>query len=625
MLHLLFKPKQFLLGLVLFSLSQSPRAQEYKFPVNPGRKAYLTGSVGEIRRNHFHAGLDVAVATGTPVYAADDGYVYRIKVSTYGYGRVIYIDHPRRKHRTVYAHLNGFNEGIGNYVRQRQYEQENFEIELFPDSLALPIRKGQIIGYTGNSGSSGGPHLHYEIRDWNDVALNPMNFGFKEIPSDRLPPIISKIAVESLNSEGRVNGVFGRSEYNAKKVGAGRYAITPTIPVYGTIGLEILTHDVINGAYSIYGTTNVQVRLDGQLIYTHDLNKIAHEYNRCMNVHVNYGVYRRRYQGFQKCYLDDGNRLPFIYKDLKNKGKINIRDEGIHQVEIQARDPWGNLSRLNFKIKGRKNQPRFIADRSVNKAYLRHQVKGNTLKIIAHHLKNAGDSLNLFFNGIRIPTPLAYMQGNKAVYLWNLQQGIPDFAEVAGIRKNFQIKMLIPSDKEAFYRDDRLQIRFPEGALFDTLYLEPKLNSQSLQLQNADEPLFSEIEVSYLPTARINSVKTAMFYNGSNYQYSEWQDSLIHFKTRSLGNFQIKQDLLPPQVQLKSKSTHRVQFYIRDDGSGIDTYKASLNGQFLLFNYDFKTRSLVSERKNKQQILKGKLVLKVWDRVGNVKVFQTQI
>ncbi|MEO1652476.1 MAG: M23 family metallopeptidase, partial [Bacteroidota bacterium] len=208
-------------------------AQEYHFPVNPGRKAYLTGSVGEIRRNHFHAGLDVGVVVGTPVYAADDGYVYRVKVSTYGYGRVIYIDHPRRKHRTVYAHLNRFNESIGDYVREKQYEQENFEIELFPDSMAIPVRKGQVIGYTGNSGSSGGPHLHYEIRDWNDVTLNPMQFGFKELPSDRLPPVIRKIALASLDTEGRVNGVFGRSEYAVKRTGPGLYSIPQVIPVYG--------------------------------------------------------------------------------------------------------------------------------------------------------------------------------------------------------------------------------------------------------------------------------------------------------------------------------------------------------------------------------------------------------
>ena len=601
-------------------------AQKYVFPVNPGKTSYLTGGLGEIRSNHFHMGMDVAISTGTPVQAAEDGYLYRAKVSTYGYGKVLYIDHPKTGHRTVYAHLNAFNKEIGDFIRQKQYEEESFEVEIFPDTNQIQVRKGQVIGYSGNSGSSGGPHLHYEIRNFKDEALNPMSFGFTEIKRDLLPPVMSKLAINTLDINARVNGTFGRAEYSLKKAGAGNYTISQTIPVYGQIGFELLTHDVMSGSYSIYGTMVVEVFVDGEKVHMHDLNKIAHEYNRCMNVHVNYEAYRKGRQGFQKCYVEDGNRYPNIYQKSPRKGKISILDNQKHRVEIRAKDSYGNLSTLKFNIQGAKPAKAvFKADLSPAKSSLNYAIQENILKILVNAPKQKGDSLHLFFNGICIAEPLAYMQGRKAVYLWDLQKGIPDMLEVSNIQKPLNISRLIPSETDVTYEEEGLKINFPKGALFDTLYIETQVMASSFSINHAYIPLYSAIEISFSPQNVSDTAHTSVYYAGRSHHSSHWKDKTVTFSTRTLGNFILKRDATPPAVNLKQKSPNRLVFFVRDDMTGIQKVKAKLNGEFLLMDYEYKTNTLVSVKKDKDQILKGNFEMEVWDWQGNKRVFQTTL
>ena len=373
-------------------------SQDFHFPVNPGQKSLLAGSVGEIRSSHFHTGLDIAVQTNTKVYASAEGYVSRIKVSAYGYGKVLYITHPLTKHQTVYAHLNAFEGKIADYIINAQYKEESFDIELFPEPDELPVKKGELIAFSGNTGASGGPHLHYEIRTLDDIALNPMNFGFKEIPVDNIPPLLQKIALLSLDIDARVENKFGRTEYPLIKYGTNTYKTAKVIPVYGEIGLELLTHDISNGSFFRYGTTNVALWLDGKKIYAHDLNQISHDYNRCMNVHVNYEIHKKTGQGFQRCYIADGNKLD-NYEHAGNKGKIKIDDDKVHDVKIIASDPHGNKSFLNFQIKGQKPSVTTVwLDKSPVKSTITYQISENTLIIKANRLKKQITEAALSFN-----------------------------------------------------------------------------------------------------------------------------------------------------------------------------------------------------------------------------------
>lgn len=145
------------------------------FPINPGQKNTLAGVLGDLRTNHFHAGIDIRTQQreGLQVLAAADGYISKIKVQTTGYGNVIFIKHPNGM-TTVYGHLLSFADPMGSYLREKQYERKTFEIEINPSPEQFPVRKGELIGLSGNTGGSAGPHLHFEIRDSKDNYLNPL-------------------------------------------------------------------------------------------------------------------------------------------------------------------------------------------------------------------------------------------------------------------------------------------------------------------------------------------------------------------------------------------------------------------------------------------------------------------
>ncbi len=324
----------------------------YRSPLDIG--LYLSGNFGEMRTNHFHTGLDIKTAgvEGQNVRACADGYVARIKNSPWGYGNVLYVNHPNGQ-TTVYAHLNRFNSEIDSFYRSVQFRKQQYAIDVYPGPSMLPVKKGDLIAYSGNSGSSGGPHLHFEIRNTeNDRPINPMLFGFDI--KDNIPPRIQGIRIYQFPNDS-LPGICNRTHLVSG--GANGYALRNGSQLelngYGMYGLAVHTTDMLNGSGNICGVHNIQLYLDGKLIYEHQMDSLDFYTNRYMNAHTDYAYFKETKKSFHKSFIEPNNKLD-LYKTAKNRGLFSINDTKEHQVEYIITDVSGNVSKLNFTLKNNK-------------------------------------------------------------------------------------------------------------------------------------------------------------------------------------------------------------------------------------------------------------------------------
>jgi len=312
----------------------------------------LSGTFGELRSNHFHSGLDIKTQKrqGLNVFSSGEGYVSRIKISHWGYGKALYITHLNG-YTTVYAHLKKFSPKIEAYIKQKQYEKQRFAIELFPKAHELIVEKGEIVAYSGNTGGSGGPHLHFEIRDANAKPINPMFFGI-EIPDSKNPEIRAGV-VYSFGDSSHVNQSNKLKELRFKAQADGNL-IADRIEAYGTIGFGINTIDKQNGALNNNGIFSLEMAVNGKKVYEHKVDTYAFSETRYLNAHIDYERFQRKRQRIQKCFVESANKLS-LYRNLVNNGYIQIKDGLSYTVKITAKDFKGNSKSLTIPVKGKRD------------------------------------------------------------------------------------------------------------------------------------------------------------------------------------------------------------------------------------------------------------------------------
>ena len=324
-----------------------------KYPITDFRQPLdivppaLAGSFGEIRGNHFHSGIDFRTnqREGYPVYAVADGYISRLRVQNSGFGQALYINHPNG-FTTVYGHLQRFSPKIATIVKNLEYEKKTFEIDEFPDEALIPVRKGEIIAWSGNRGSSGGPHLHFEIRDTKtEETINPQFFGI-QIP-DNIPPIIHGLYLYRLN--GKNFNENTPKQAIAISGAAGKYSTVSPTSLSGEVGFGIIVTDRHNGLSGTNGVYSIQLELDGKIIYTSALERFAFENSKAINSHIDYPTYLNTKKSIQKSFVDPGNPLK-IYSGLINGGRINFTDGATHQLRYIITDAKGNSSILPFTV-----------------------------------------------------------------------------------------------------------------------------------------------------------------------------------------------------------------------------------------------------------------------------------
>lgn len=530
----------------------------------------LSGNFAELRNNHFHSGIDIKTqgVTGIPVHSAADGFVSRIVVSPTGYGKALYINHPNGT-TTVYGHLKNFSKDIGKYVVENQYKKKSFKVDLQIPPEKFHVIKDEIIAKSGNSGSSGGPHLHFEIRDTkSEKPLNPLKYNFDV--TDNTPPKILTLLIVPLSDTSHINYETKRRRYSIVFYD-GKYHIknNPVIPVSGDIGFAIETNDYLDGSWNKCGIYSLQLTVDDELFFSHQLDQFSFDETRYINSFIDYETYINLKKRFQKTWVDVGNKLS-TYNFLKGNGSFKASGTGVHQIRIQLKDTYGNTSILEFKIEGKykkvKKAPEIFVDEF--KYNQTNWFKTNDIQL---EIPEGALYKNLNFNYETMPVAQGY------------------FSEIHLIHKN-----TVPLHKS-------IDIKIKTKNL--PRELEPKV-----LLVNIDD-------------------KTRKFWAaGGNFE-----EGWITSKVKVFGHFAVKTDTIPPTIKplsIKANNTltesTRIRFKISDDLAGIEKIEGFLDGKWALFEYDAK-KNLITHKFDKERFEFNKnhhLILTVSDYKGNQTIYE---
>lgn len=522
-----------------------------------------SGSFGELRGNHFHSGTDYRTnqREGYPVFAVADGFISRARVQIGGGGNALYMTHPNG-YTSVYMQLLKYNDKIGIVVKNKQYQDQKFAVDFYPNKDLLPVKKGEIIAYAGNTGGSGGPHLHFELRNSKtEETINPQLFGLM-IP-DNLPPLVSGFTVYRLGdapfSENTPRESFPITGANGKY----KVSYSKPIQINGNTGFGIVAIDPNSASANKNGIYSIELVLDGQVIFSSTLSSFFFHHSRAINSYIDYPTYILKSQRIQKSFIEPGNPLT-IYQNIVNKGLIDIKDDLVHDLVYRIKDVKGNMSTVSFSV-------RFDSNLAINQNLKPATIlfpfnKENEFKTPLMKMTIPANSLysNLYFTYALLPKPTNGYSSVHAIHnrMIPLHSGYSLSILADGLPTHLQSKALIV-DSRGWSQGGSYANGFVSGKMskFGNFHISVDTIAPKIQALNISE----------------NKAMT---------------------------------------------SVKRMNFKISDNLSGIQSFNGYLNGKWVLMEYDSKSASLwhVFE----QNLPKGKhhfkLVVKDWK--DNEKVYE---
>lgn len=626
---LLFSLLALLINSAIFA--QSVYQDYFLFPIKPGQKNYLAGTMGELRPNHFHGGIDIKTdgRTGLPVYCAADGYISRLKVATSGYGNAIYIDHPNG-YTTVYAHLEKFEGKLAEHVKKQQYEQKTFEIELFFKKGEFAYKRGDIIAIAGNTGSSTAPHLHFEIRDKNENPLNPLDFGFRTEIKDDIAPKLYECMLTPLHINARVENKFDPYFFKPTYKSSNEYVYQDTIEAFGQIGLAIKSNDFLNGASNKNGVPLIVLKVNNEVYYEYSMHRFNFLTQKEINTIIDYEQLVLKGDRFQKLYNRPSNRQPACIAHI-NKGMFVIEENKIYIVEVLLADIHGNKTTFKFNLKGKKSNPNVSLIPLKSNKILKQETRYNIL-IVKAEKPDPLKKLKYKSHFLEHECDIAYYNTKESVYLIDMNKGLPDSIYYYDSTYSTNLKhIIIPGKKTTVYTKN-FNLTFPENALFDTLYLEIPKQRNTFAIGLEKNPLKGNVLVSIKtnPNEYSNKEKThAYMKSGSSkfphykFEGGTWNNNILTFKTKYFGEYVLLDDKTEPSARMLRRVGNEISFKISDELSGIKSFNAYLNGQWVLMNYEHKTGIITSDLPS-GVTLRGDFVLHIKDNAGNKKTLTLQ-
>lgn len=548
------------LQLSVFCQTQYPK-DYFRSPMDIPLSA--VGFFGELRPNHFHSGVDFRTEKreGIPIYATADGFISRIKVGIGGYGKALYIDHPNG-FTTVYGHLQKFADPIQQLTNKEHYAKQEFEIDIKPEANVLSVKKGELIGYSGNTGSSSGPHLHFEFRDTKtEKIINPLLFGFGDDLKDSKAPQVTGMVAYPVTNNSQINGSAKPISLSLSLQKDGSY-LSSKITASGSIGFSINSFDTSDSNFSKKGVYKIDAYLNGMPYFGGEFDTFSFDETKYINDYIDYYRYKTLKQRYQKLFV--GKFFPqSIIKVMKNNGLIQVASNFTVNYKIVIQDFHQNKTTINIPISYGVLPVKQPKDEIKTSYYLKAHNENSYSK----------DGISVFF-----PEDTFY--------------------------EDFYLKFDVKNN-ELYLHDDTKAVNEPFTITFDVSQI-PVAEREKMFIGNIDEG--RTYYISTFKKENTFSIKTK--YLG---KFALAKDTIAP---------KIYNPSFIDGANLDCDSI--IKIHISDELSGIKEYNGYLNGKWILMEYENKSNRLVHNfSDNVFENGKNDFKLVVKDNMGNISTYET--